>query len=173
MTSAAAIGVIGQVLTMSGIVSIRMFLPGFLYFLAMRLAVNYPRFAPEMVAQMAAHTPEWQISWPFLSVFGLLACAELAAVRNPDVKEFLVEDFDRYAKPVMGLLLSLGVVSSAQSDEVRQLLDGAQPIKAAVGGFALVMAVVAASASASEPPRSRNTANPSKKTPRSNAASRA
>ena len=47
MTPMVAIGVISQVLTLCGLVSIRMFLPGFLYFLAMRLAVEYPRFAPE------------------------------------------------------------------------------------------------------------------------------
>ena len=88
----------------------------------MRLAVEYPRYAPELVAKLASQTPAWQISWPFLAVFGLLACAELAAVRNPDIKQFLVEDLDRYVKPVMAILLALGVINAAQSQEVNHMM---------------------------------------------------
>ena len=71
MTPAAAIGVISQVLTMCGIVSIRMFLPVFLYFLTMRLALAYPEYATEFLLNMAERTPSWQISSPFLTLLGL------------------------------------------------------------------------------------------------------
>ena len=47
MTPAVAIGVISQVLALCGLVSIRMFLPVFLYFLTMRLALVWPDHAPE------------------------------------------------------------------------------------------------------------------------------
>lgn len=145
MTPMVAIGVISQVLTLCGLVSIRMFLPGFLYFLALRLAVEYPRFAPELVAKLASQTPAWQISWPFLAVLCLLACAELAAVRNPDVKQFLVEDLDRYVKPVMAILLALGVINAAQSQEVHHMMGSAAvPVQtAAFGGIWLVLALAA------------------------------
>ena len=42
MAPAAAIGLISQVLALCGLVSIRMFLPTFLYFLTMRLSLAFP-----------------------------------------------------------------------------------------------------------------------------------
>ena len=144
MTPMVAIGVISHVLTLCGLVSIRMFLPGFLYFGALRLAVEYPRYAPELVAKLASQTPAWQISWPFLAVLGLLACAELAAVRNPDIKQFLVEDLDRYVKPVMAILLALGVIDAAQSQTVNHLMGRVVQVQAAAfGGVWLVLALAA------------------------------
>ena len=144
MTPMVVINVISQVLALCGLVSIRMFLPVFLYFLAMRLTLVWPDHAPELIRQMAEHTPAWQTSSLFLTVFGVLSVVELAAVRNPDIKEFLVEDFDRYAKPVIAVLLSLGVVSTAQELEVRKLLDGAAMVQtASFGGFTFAMMVMA------------------------------
>ena len=144
MTPAVAIGVISQVLALCGLVSIRMFLPVFLYFLAMRLAHAWPDCAPELVRQMAEHTPAWQTSTAFLTVFGILAALELAAVRNPDIKTFLVEDFDRYAKPVISILLTLGVMTAAQSLEAKKLIDGTVMVQtASFGGLAVIMAILA------------------------------
>ena len=144
MTPAVTIGVISQILALCGIVSIRMFLPIFLYFLTMRLALVWPDYAPELIRQMAAHTPAWQVSYAFLTVFGLLAAAELAAVRNPDVKAFLDEDFDRYAKPIISILMACGVATTAQTLEVQELIDGATEVHtAAFGGFTLAMMIVA------------------------------
>ena len=144
MTPGVAIGVISQMLALCGLVSIRMFLPVFLYFLVMRLALAWPDYAPELIRQMAEHTPAWQISPAFLTVFGVLAVVELAAVRNPDIKEFLVEDFDRYAKPVIAILLSLGVATTAQTLEVKELMDSVAKIQlASFGGFTLAMMLIA------------------------------
>lgn len=144
MTPQVAVGVISQVLALCGLVSIRMFLPVFLYFLAMRAARGCPDHVPELIRQMAEHTPAWQTSTVFLTVFGILAVVELAAVRNPDIKEFLVEDLDRYAKPVIAILLSLGVATTAQTLEVRKLLDTTAQVQfAAFGGFTIAMMVMA------------------------------
>lgn len=144
MTAGVAIGIISQLLALCGLVSIRMFLPVFLYFLVMRLALSWPDYVPELIRRMAEHTPAWQTSTGFLTVFGVLAVVELAAVRNPDIKEFLVEDFDRYAKPVIAILLSLGVATTAQTLEVKKLLDTTAQVQfAAFGGFALAMMVMA------------------------------
>ena len=140
MTPGVAIGVISQVLALCGLVSIRMFLPVFLYFLTMRLTLIWPDYMPELVRQMAEHTPAWQVSPVFLTVLGVLAAVELAAVRNPDIKTFLVEDFDRYAKPVISILLTCGVVTTAQALEARKLIDGTVMVQtASFGGFTLVM----------------------------------
>ena len=144
MTPGIAIGVISQVLALCGLVSIRMFLPVFLYFLAMRLALVWPDYAPELVRQMAEHTPAWQTSSIFLTVFGVLSVLELAAVRNPDIKAFLVEDFDRYAKPVISILLACGVMTTAQALETKQLIEGAAMVQtASFGGFTVAMMIVA------------------------------
>ena len=144
MTPAVAIGVISQVLALCGLVSIRMFLPVFLYFLTMRLALVWPDYAPELVRQMAEHTPAWQTSTAFLTVFGVLAAIELAAVRNPDIKTFLVEDFDRYAKPIISLLLTLGVMTTAQTLETKKLIEGTAMVQtASFGGLAVIMAIAA------------------------------
>ena len=144
MTPAAAIGIISQVLALCGMVSIRMFLPAFLYFLAMRLALAFPDRAPEMILQLAGKTPAWQVSYVFLTVLGALAAAECAAVRDPDIKAFLAEDLDRYAKPVMAVLLAGGVVTTAQTQEVQELLDGAAKVQtASFGSFTVIMMIVA------------------------------
>ena len=144
MTPVVAIGVISQVLALCGLVSIRMFLPVFLYFLLMRLTLVWPDCVPELVRQMAEHTPAWQVSPAFLTVFGVLSVLELAAVRNPDIKTFLVEDFDRYAKPVISILLTCGVVTTAQALETRELLKGTAMVQtASFGGFTVIMMIVA------------------------------
>ena len=144
MAPAAAIGLISQVLALCGLVSIRMFLPAFLYFLTMRLSLAFPEYAPEMVRQMAEHTPAWQVSYVFLTILGVLAAAEIAAVREPNIKEFLVEDLDKYAKPILSILLVCGVVTTAQTLEAQGLLDEAAKVQqASFGGFTAAMMVVA------------------------------
>jgi len=149
MTPVVAIGIISQVLALCGLVSIRMFLPVFLYFLAMRLALAFPDWAPAMILQLAERTPAWQVSYVFLTVLGLLAAAECAAVRDPDVKAFLVEDLDRCAKPIMAILLACSVVTTAQTREVRELLDGAAGLRtASFDVFTAVVMIAAGGAAA-------------------------
>lgn len=138
------VGTIAQVLSLSGVVSLRMFLPVFIYFLLLRLAVVFPSHAPALLVEMASRVPAWQISWVFLTVMGVLAALELAAMRNPDIKQFLTEEVDRYAKPAMAILLACSVVNTAQANEIRELLQGTHELhKAGIGGFGLVMAVSA------------------------------
>ena len=144
MTASVAIGVISQVLAVCGVVSIRMFLPVFLYFLSMKLLLVWPEIPliPEFVRQMAEHTPGWQVSPVFLTVFGILAGLELAAMRSPDIKEFLQGDFDRYAKTALSILLACGMMNTAQELEVRKLVNGTAMIQtASIGGFVVVMAL--------------------------------
>ena len=140
------IGVINQVLTLSGLASIRLFLPFFLYFLTMRLTLAYPDCTciPELIRQLAEHTPAWQVSPVFLSILGLLVAAELVAMRNPDVKQFLVEDFDKYAKPFLSMLLIIGVVTPAQEQEVKELINSAEEIRtASFDWFTIAMMLLA------------------------------
>ena len=145
MSPVIIIAAISQILTMSGIVSIRMFLPVFLYCLIMRLALAFPQYVPDLIIRFAEKTPSWQLSWPFLTVFGILAVAELAAVRNAEIKRFLVHDFDRYAKPIMSILIAIGIVTNVQSMGTQELLNGAAAsVQADFFSFATVTTVVAA-----------------------------
>ena len=145
MSPAIIIAAISQILTMSGIVSIRMFLPVFLYCLIMRLALAFPQYVPDLIIRFAEKTPSWQLSWPFLTVFGILAAVELAAVRNAEIKRFLVNDFDRYAKPIMSILIAIGIVTNVQSMGTQELLNNASAsVRADFFSFATVTTVVAA-----------------------------
>ena len=140
MSSISAIGLIAQVLSLSGIVSIRMFLPVFLYFSLMRLATAFPKFSPEALLLMAEKVPQWQISYPFLGVFGVLAILEILANRDPEIKQFMVDELDRYTKPALSLLLACSVISTGQAEEVRELM---QIQHAGIGTFGVFMGVVA------------------------------
>ena len=139
--------VISQLLALCGLVSIRMFLPVFLYCFAMRLILAHPNWTliPEVIRQQAQNIPEWQTNAYFLIVLGILAALELAAVRNPDIKEFLIEDFDRYAKPIVSILLSFGVVNSVQMMEIQELFDGTAMVQtASFGGIAITIPAILA-----------------------------
>lgn len=143
MNTISVIQAIAQVFTLCGIVSIRMFLPVFTYFSLLRLAVEYPSYAPKTLADMAVRVPEWQISLPFLIIVGSLAILELAAIRNPEIKEFLTEEVDKFAKPVLSILLAFSVINTSQSDEIRQLFEGSTQIQqAGVGSMGYLLALL-------------------------------
>ena len=151
MTPELAIGVIGQMLAMCGLVSIRMFLPTFLYFLLMRLALDHPDCAliPELVRQLAGSMPPELVSPVVLTFLGILAFLELAAMRNPDIKEFLLEnqDIERYVKLCLSLFVSFRVMSTTQALEVGGLLgcsDAVQVQTASFGGSIGIVLVTAA-----------------------------
>ena len=151
MTPEVAIGVIAQLLTLCGLVSIRMFLPTFLYFLLMRLALSYPDCAliPELVRQLAGNMPPELVSDIVLWILGILAALELAAMRNPDIKEFLIEnkDLDRYVKLALSLFVSFRVMSATQALEVGKLIGGDAAVQiqtASFGGSLGIVLVTAA-----------------------------
>ena len=144
--SQVVIGVIGQLLTLSVVTSIRMFLPGFLYFLIIRVAKAFPQYLPDLIVKLAEQTPAWQTSWPFLTVLGILAAVELAAVRDPGIKHFLIEDFDRYAKPVMSALLAFCVVTSARMIGAGEAIDDTAVSAQSASLFGNAIAVAAAAA---------------------------
>lgn len=135
---------IAQVLTLCGIVSIRMFLPTFLYYLSLRLALAFPDFAPSLIENMASKVPDWQISNVFLGITGVLAALELIAVRIPELKQFLTQDIDRYAKPLVSVFLAFSLMNSAQADGVNELLQQSPQIhEAGFNVLALVVGLIA------------------------------
>lgn len=140
---------IAQIFTLCGVVSVRMFLPVFTYFLLLRLAVAFPTFAPSLLTDMAARVPEWQISLPFLAVTGVLALLELAALRNPDIKEFLTEEVDKFAKPLVAILLACSVMNTTQADEVRKLFEETSQLQQAGIGLGCFLALLGGAVTAS------------------------
>ena len=117
-----AIQSISQLFALCGLVSIRMFLPAFVYFFIMRLSLEGYSCLSKF-SEMAHKIPEWQISTPFLTILGGLAILEIIALRVPEIKEFLVEDFDKYAKPIMTLLISVSIISSKQANELQEIIQ--------------------------------------------------
>lgn len=103
---------ISELLAMCGLISVRMFLPCFLFLSAMRFWPKWEAGCPERVLEMAKHVPAWQTSNTFLTLLAILSVVEIIANRPPAVKRFLVEDFDRYAKPLAAILFALGVFPS-------------------------------------------------------------
>ncbi len=104
---------ISELLAMCGFISVRMFLPCFLFLSAMRFWPKWEAGCPARVLEMAKQVPAWQTSNTCLIILGVLSVVEIIANRNPDVKRFMVEDFDRYAKPLAAILFALGVFPSA------------------------------------------------------------
>lgn len=130
---------LAMLLSMCGIVSIRMFLPTFLYLLAVRFApVLLGTWTPSAVQRMAETTPEWLMgNWGLLAV-GILAVVEIIAVRQEEIREFLVEDFDRFAKPVIALVLAFGFINQETAKSVQDLVVTQQSAGftlAAIGGI--------------------------------------
>jgi len=148
MSPATVIGMIGTLLTMCGITSIRMFLPTFLYYMTLRIAQGHPEHLPELVNNFAKSAPSWQLSWPFLTVMGILAAAEMVAIRNAEVKRFMVEDLDRYAKPIMTALYSFGFVSPLYMEQTQQMLNdsatAAAEMQASILGCSIAVVVALA-----------------------------
>ena len=147
MNDLASINAISQVLTLGGATSIRGFPVVFVYFLSKFLINNHQdwQFIPEAIRVQAEHSPEWQMNPFFLAILGLLAALELVAIRVPAIKEFLIEDFDRYAKTVLSLLMSLDVITSTQMIEMERLLGGTPMIQTVpLGGIAMSATLVSA-----------------------------
>lgn len=146
MTNWAMIGVFNRVLAASGMITIRGFPTIFGYFFSMRLIRDNPNwtFFPESFRHLAENTHSFWVSSGFLTVVGILAILELAAVRYPDFKEILVQYVDRYAKPIESGIIVLGMVPAAEVQEFQKVIDGAAQMQAAsFGGFTVLMMILA------------------------------
>ena len=144
MAPATVIPAISQILALSGFHSIRMFLPGFIYFLFLRLSIAFPQHAPETVVKFAEKLPEWQRSWPFLTIYGLLAVAEIIAVRNAELKRFLVQEIDSYAKPIMTVLLAVGIMTNAQVAGTQEIFTPTATVQAGFISLSTLIIVITA-----------------------------
>ncbi len=100
-------------LGMAGLVSVRMFLPTFLSMLVLRFHPLWTWGKPELVAQLAEATPPWLLHPAMITFMGFLSLLELIAMRVPIIRSFLDKNCDKYAKPVIALLLSFAFLHYA------------------------------------------------------------
>lgn len=102
-----------------GLFAVRGFLPAFFIALALRfgpeLGLN-PALAADLqdAAGSMGMAPSWFTSTPALIILGILACMEVGANKQPELREVL-SFIDRYFKPVMAGLTYLGIVSTADA----------------------------------------------------------
>ncbi len=115
------VAAISGLLTMCGVVSIRMFLPVFFYLVLMKITAFFPEWAPESMRNMLVQTPEILLHPVSMTVIGLLAAGECIAMYRPEVKEFMTEQLDLYVKPVIAGCLALGFFSTDPSEAMEKL----------------------------------------------------
>ncbi|MEM9420735.1 MAG: hypothetical protein AAGA25_17040 [Planctomycetota bacterium] len=135
------VGLMVQALGSMGLFASRAFVPAF-------AAALILRFGPELgfddwgmlnvlgVAKDA--TPTWFTSNGCLIVLGILAGLEVAATKNPDARAILNE-VDKYAKPVMAALTVMGVASAGDAAFAQSIIGAIE----STGGLALVPVLAA------------------------------
>lgn len=107
-----------------GLFASRAFLPAFAAALIMRFG---PAWGLDDVGMLKAlgvtGTPTWFTSDLSLLILGLLAGLEIAATKNPDARA-LLNEVDKYAKPVMAALTLFGVASAGDAAFAEGLIGG-------------------------------------------------
>lgn len=125
---------IALLLSQCGIISIRMFMPSFLYLLLLRFHDVLGAHCPQMVIDLAAATPAWLLSDASLIVWGVLALLEYIAQHDDSVREFLTGDFDRIAKAVFTFLAAYAFIDAGDAAAVRELAPAVAGVPAAAAG---------------------------------------
>ena len=115
------VAAISGLLTMCGVVSIRMFLPVFFYLVLMKITVYFPEQMPEAMQNMLVQTPEILLHPVAMTVIGILAAGECVAMYQPEVKEFMTEQLDLYVKPVIAACMALGFLSTDPAAAMEKL----------------------------------------------------
>lgn len=104
-----------QALGSMGLFASRAFVPAFAAALIMRFG---PAWGLDDVGLLHAlgvtGAPSWFTSDLCLLILGVLAALEIAATKNPDARAILNE-VDRYAKPLMAALTAMGVASAGDA----------------------------------------------------------
>ena len=110
------------------------------------------RFAPELGLNPALATdlqnaagtmgiaPSWFTSNPALVILGLLACMEVGANKNPELREVLGL-IDRYFKPAMSAMTYLGILSVTDAAYIDSTYQGA-PVDAGMFSLMIMAAVI-------------------------------
>ncbi|MEM9916222.1 MAG: hypothetical protein AAF911_14805 [Planctomycetota bacterium] len=130
-----------QALGSMGLFASRAFVPAFAAALILRIGPSLPFGLDEKgmlgALNIAAATPTWFTSNGCLLVLGILAGLEIAATKNPDARAILNE-LDKYAKPVMAALTVMGVASAGDVAFAGSIIGAIE----SSGGSGLALALV-------------------------------
>ena len=137
---------ISGVLALCGIVSFRSFLPTFLLLAIVRFTRDLEG-CPQAILDAAAHVPEPMLSNGIITLFFLLAVAELVANWSETMRQLLEDsDFDRYFKPFYAFVFA--IVAGTPLAEAIPVQEAASA--AASAGSAVTSAVSVASAAVTD-----------------------
>ena len=137
---------ISGVLALCGIASFRSFLPTFLLLAIVRFTRDLEG-CPQAILDAAAHVPEPMLSNGIITLFFLLAVAELVANWSETMRQLLEDsDFDRYFKPFYAFVFA--IVAGTPLAEALPVQEAASA--AASAGSAVTSAVSVASAAVTD-----------------------
>ncbi|MCA9304845.1 MAG: DUF4126 domain-containing protein [Phycisphaerales bacterium] len=128
-----------------GLFAVRGFIPAFFIALALRfgpeLGLN-PALAADLqqAAGSMGAAPSWFTSNPALVILGILACMEVGANKNPELRDVL-SLIDRYFKPAMSALTYLGILSTTDAAFLDSTYQAA-PMDAGIFSMMLMAAVM-------------------------------
>ncbi len=115
------ISAISMLVSLSGIASIRMFTPVFLYMVLIRYGGQVECLAAG-VAKLQAMTPAWMNNDLMFAVFGVLAVLEVAANWNSTLRELLSSTkFDECVKVVFSALISFGFLNMEEAKSLQEV----------------------------------------------------
>ncbi len=110
-----------MIVSLSGIASIRLFTPVFIYMLLIRYGGDVS-FLANGVAKLQEMTPAWMNNDILFIIVGLLAVAEVVANWNSTVRDFLNStDFEKYAKVIFSVLISFGFLSTQDAQGLKEI----------------------------------------------------
>ncbi len=138
---ASFLSAISMILSLAGIVSIRMFTPVFLYMLLIRYG-GQVEFLASGVARLQSLTPAWMNNDLLFVLFGFLAVLEIIANWNDSLREFLAgSDFEKYSKVLLSVLVSFGFLSLQDGQGVQEMQVLPEATEAAILPFTLLGAL--------------------------------
>ncbi|MCC5805350.1 MAG: DUF4126 family protein [Opitutales bacterium] len=109
----------------AGLFSARAFLPAFLTALMMRYGDRLPFLGDVEFLQATGREPSWFTSnWTILAL-GVLALAEVAASKSPDLEEWMAAGY-KWAKSGVAALTMLGVLQSGDAEFIEDIIPVAQ-----------------------------------------------
>ncbi len=120
---------ISMIVSLSGIASIRIFTPVFLYMLLIRYGGNV-EFLANGVAKLQELTPPWMNNDLIFIIIGVLAVAEIVANWNSTIRDFLNStEFEKYAKVILSVLICFGFLSAQEAQGFKEIqsLPAMQP----------------------------------------------
>lgn len=112
------------ILGLCGITCIRMFLPYFILALSIRFQDHFSFFGQTVIWKRCVEScPSWLTSDWCLLVLGFLAALEIWANFEPEIKEFLVEDFEPIYKPILNAIVALGILNHSDVDAIQKIVS--------------------------------------------------